>query len=194
MGSTNQSDVAELVLPPAVVTRADVARLIRELEDVDNELGAQKARAEAEGKQGQEAYHMPSVSLALHEFAELNKIDLADDHVRMQLTKQLKRLKDKAPVIHMTFAVEADLASLRQLAEYIRKEFHPQALLQAGLQPSLVGGVYMRTPNRAFDFSIRAKLAESRSVIAEDLNQLLHAIPVVEAPDFVEAPPEEQPS
>ena len=182
-------ETSAYVLPPALITRTDLSRLVREVEDLDNELGGQKARNHATGQQG---YRMPAISQGLGDFTELNKIDLTDDQARMELRRQLKRIKEKAPVIHLTFAVEADLPTLRQLAEYVRKEFHPQALLQTGLQPALVGGVYMRTPNRAYDFSIRAKLAENRDVIQQDIDQLLYSIPVVEAPDYVEAPPDEE--
>lgn len=181
---------AQLIFPSVVITRTDLARLVREIEDLDNEFEAQKARNQTAGKQ--DGYRMPPITQGLNDFAELNKIDLKDDQARAELRKELKRLKEKAPVIHLTFAVEADLPALRQLAEYIRKEFHPQALLQTGLQPSLVGGVYMRTPNRAYDFSIRAKLAENRNVIQQDIDQMLHAIPVVEAPDYAQAPPDEE--
>jgi ATP synthase delta (OSCP) subunit. len=185
---------AQFILPSALITKADLARLVREIEDLDNEFEAQKARNQTEGKP-HEGYHMPAISEGLHEFVELNKIDLLDDNVRRELRRRVKRIKDKAPVLHMTFAVEADLPALRQLVEYIRKEFHPQALIEVGLQPSLVGGVYMRTPNRAYDFSIRAKLAENRNIIQQDLDQLLYAIPVVEAPpeeDFALPENEEQ--
>lgn len=183
------SDAPQYVLPSVLITKADLSRLIREVENVDNELEAQKARSRAAGKK--EEYHMPGISQALNDFVELNKLDFADDQVRMRLKKELKTLKNKAPVIHMTFAVEADIASLRQLTEYIRKEIHPQAFLRTGLQPALVGGVYMRTPNHAHDFSIRAKLAGSRGVIQQDLDQMMHAIPVVEAPMFPPEPKEQ---
>ncbi len=186
----NQSDIAEYVLPSALITRADLARLVREIEDVDGDLGSQKARNHTAGEDDHER-RMPAISQTLHDLLELNKIDLMDDHVRTHLRKQLQKLKDKAPIIHLTFAVEADLPTLRQLAEHIRKEFHPQALLHVGLQPTLVGGVYMRTPNRAYDFSIRAKLAQNRNIIQQDIDQMMHAIPVVEAPSYV-APPDEE--
>lgn len=187
----SEAETAQLILPSALLTRTDLARLVREIEDLDNELGAQKARNETAGKHD-EGYRMPTISQGLGDFVELNKVDLTDDHARDEMRRNLKRLREKAPVIHLTFAVEADLPTLRQLAEYIRKEFHPQALLQVGLQPSLVGGVYMRTPNRAYDFSIRAKLAENRNVIQQDIDQLLHAIPVVEVPEYANAPIEEE--
>lgn len=185
----SEEATTQFILPSVLITKADLSRLVREIEDLDNEFEAQKVRNQAAGKHD-EGYHMPAISEGLSEFAEQNKIDLTDDHARQELRKQIKRIKEKAPILHMTFAVEADVPALRELVEYIRKEFHPQALLQVGLQPSLVGGVYMRTPNRAYDFSIRAKLAQNRNIIQQDLDMLLNAIPVVEAPpeDDMEPP------
>lgn len=185
----NEPESSEYTLPSAIITRADLARLMREVEDLDNELGAQKARSHTKGEEG--TYRLPSVSQGLSDFAELNSVDLVDDQARMGLKKQLKHIKNKAPVMHLTFATEPDFMSLKQLAEYIRKELHPQALLHTGLQPSLVGGVYMRTPNKAYDFSVRAKLAQNRVVIQQDMDQMMHAIPVAEAP-LAMPPPQEQ--
>jgi len=181
----SEAATAPYTLPSALITRADLARLVREVETVDNELEAQKARNHTTGKQDA---HLPTLSQGLRDFVELNKVDLADDQARMLLKEQMKVMKDKAPIIHMTFAVEADPKSLTQLMEYIRAELHPQALLQVGLQPALIGGVYMRTPNHVHDFSLRARFAQSRSVIQQDIDLLAQAIPVVEAPAVVEAP------
>lgn len=167
------------VLPPALVTRADLARLVREVEALDNDLEAQKARNHATGQTG---YHMPTVSRGLSDFVELNKLDLGNDQARMLLKERMKVMKDKAPIVHMTFAIEADPASLQYLVAYMRKELHPQALISVGLQPSLVGGVYLRTPNHVHDFSLRAKLAENRGVIQQDIEAFAGVIEVVEAP------------
>jgi hypothetical protein len=177
------------VLPPTLITKADLARLVREVEALDNDLEAQKARARATGQQG---YRLPVISQSLNDFTELNKLDLANDQARMLLKEQLKIMKDKAPVMHMTFAVEADPESLQYLARYIREQLHPLTLLHVGLQPALVGGVYLRTPNHVHDFSVRSQLAKSRGVIQQDMDQLLHAIPVVEAPDEMPAAPQAQ--
>lgn len=168
-----------LQFPPALVSRADLARLVREIEDVDNDLEAQKARNHATGKTG---YKLPNLSRTMSDFVELNSVDMANDQVRMHLKEQMKRMKDKAPIVHMTFATEADPASLQKLVAYLRTEIHPQALLIVGLQPSLIGGVYLRTPNHVHDFSVRAKLAEKRGVILQDLEELSYVIKVVEAP------------
>lgn len=168
-----------LVLPSALISRADLARLVREIEDLDNELEAQKARNRATGDTG---YKLPTISRTLSDFVEQNKVNIADDQSRMLLKEQMKAMKDKAPIVHMTFAVEADPASLQQLVAYMRKEIHPQALLVVGLQPSLVGGAYVRTPNHVHDFSLRAQLAKKRGIILQELEELSSVIKVVEAP------------
>jgi hypothetical protein len=173
------------VFPPALVTRADLARLVREIEDIDNELEAQKARNHASGQTG---YRLPNLSRPLADFIELNKIDAANDQARMHLKEQMRTLKDHAPIMHMTFATEADPKSLQQLVAYLRQEIHPQALLSVGLQPSLVGGAYVRTPNHVHDFSLRARMAEQRGLILQELEALQHLMPVVEAPADPAAP------
>jgi G3E family GTPase len=151
-----------------------LARLVREVEGLDNDFEVQKARARATGQQV--AYRMPSLSRSLADFLELNKINVGDDQGRMLLKEQLRVMKDQAPIIHMTFAVEADPTSLAQLVAYLRKEIHPQTLLSIGLQPSLVGGAYVRTPNHVHDFSLRELLASKRGVIAQELDAMLKGV------------------
>ncbi|HSX06530.1 MAG TPA: hypothetical protein VLG92_02325 [Candidatus Saccharimonadia bacterium] len=166
----SQAKTPTFVFPPALVTRADLARLVREVEAIDNEFEAQKARNHTSGKTG---YRLPALSRSLGDFLDLNKLDLTDDHGRMVLKEQLRITKDKAPIIHMVFAVEADPASLAQLVTYLRKEIHPQTLLNVGLQPALVGGAYIRTPNHIHDFSLRELLASKRNVITTSLEDAM---------------------
>jgi len=165
---TSTATTAPFVLPSALIGRADLARLLRELETLDNDLESQRARNQGKA----EGYHMPNMSRALSDFLETNKIDMANDHTRMQLTTQLRKLKDHAPVVHMTFATDADPESLEQVVTWIRSELHPQALITVGLQPSLIAGVYVRTPNHVHDFSVRAHMQDSRKLIVESLNAL----------------------
>lgn len=154
-------------LPPTLITRVDLARLVREVEAVDSELEAQKVRS-----QGQEAYRLPVMSRGLSDFTELNAIDLTNDQLRMATKEQLRALKDKAPVMHLTFAVEAEPEVLQTLVAWIRENAHPQGLLSVGLQPSLVGGVYVRTPNHIHDFSLRTILQTKRDVLVKALEAI----------------------
>jgi len=158
----------QFVLPAALIGRADLARLVREVESLDNDLESQKVRAQAAGT----GYHLPTMSRSLSDFLDLNKINIADDQTRMATKEQLRVLKDKAPIIHMTFAVDADPDFLQQLVTYLRANIHPQTLVSVGLQPSLVGGVYMRTPNHVHDFSIRSLLQNKRDIIMHELEGL----------------------
>jgi hypothetical protein len=155
-------------LPAAIVSRADMTRLVRELEGLDNELEQQKARHKGESGH----YQLPAMSKALSEFLEDNKLDVSSDHVRMDLKAQLRKLKDHAPIMHMTFSTEVDPESMQYLAAWIRRELHPQALISVGLQPNLIAGAYVRTPNHVHDLSVRAFMKDSRHLMIEALDQL----------------------
>ncbi len=159
---------APYVLPSALIGQSDLSKLLRELEEIDNNLESQKARKL--GSAGH--YKLPSMSHNLSEFLESNKIDLTNDHVRMELKVKLRKVKDHAPVLHMTFATEVDRESLEYIVSWTRKELHPQTLITVGLQPSLIAGVYVRTPNHVHDYSVRATMKDSRNLIVQSLDEL----------------------
>lgn len=165
----SEAEKPSFALPPALVTRADLARLVREVERVDNDLEAQKARSRIDSAAG---YRVPAVSRSLEDFLDLNKLELSDDRARIQLREYLKQLKEHAPVLHMTFAAEAEPEFLQQLVAWLRQEIHPDTLLSVGLQPSLVGGAYVRTPNHVHDFSVKSLLQGKRDITVNELDGL----------------------
>lgn len=165
---TDAAPAAELVLPASVVSRVDVSRLVQEVERIDNELTSADIRAKSGGSQRA----VPTLSEALAAFVSDNHVSLDDGGERAALLKRLRLLKDRAPVIHMTFAVEADRESLGQLVAWLRREIHPHAVIDVGLQPALVAGVYLRTPNHVHDLSLRAALQGSRSKLIAELESL----------------------
>lgn len=155
----------QLVLPSNIVSRADVSRLALELERVDSEMTAAVVRA----KQGTVNQESSVVSDRLREFIEQNKLTLEDGRGRSELIRLLRLLKDSVPVIHMTFATVAEPESLQLLTRWLRTAIHPQAVLEVGLQPALVAGVYLRTPNHVHDLSLRAVLESQRDLLKQDL-------------------------
>lgn len=159
---------ADFVLPPSVVSRLDVARLVREVEQVDNAMTTAAVRT----KVGADAQPAPQVSETLDQFLTQNDLSLTNSLERSALVKQLQLLKDKVPIIHMTFAVPADRESLGEIAAWLRQSIHPQAVIAVGLQPALVAGVYVRTPNHVHDFSMRAALNGSHKVLTDQLEAL----------------------
>ncbi len=168
MNETKPMTYADFVLPLNVVSKIDVSRLVSEAERVDNELTAVAVHAKVTATESPE----PVVSEPFTDFLEQNNLTLSNSHDRAELIKQLRLLKNKVPVVHMTFAVQADRESLGQLAQWLRSSVHPQAVISVGLQPALVAGVYVRTPNRIHDLSLRAALKGGRGVLIKELGAL----------------------
>lgn len=159
---------ADYTLPQTVSTKIDLSRLVSEMEKVNNEITEMLVRAKA-GAAGAEK---PVLSESLTSFLSQNGLGLTTDGERTDIVKQLRKLKDAAPVIHMTFATAADPESLQTLVQWLRISIHPQALISVGLQPGLVAGVYIRTPNHVHDLSLRSKLQSSRDILVKDLGAL----------------------
>ena len=158
----------DFTLPASVVSKVDLAHLVQEVEWVDNELTAAAVRTKTSAAQ----QAPPLVSGTLEAFLHQNQVSLTNSRQRSELIKQLRLLKDKAPVIHMTFAVSADPESLQQLAVWVRSSVHPQAVIAVGLQPALVAGVYLRTPNHVLDLSLRAMLKNGHGLLVKELEAL----------------------
>lgn len=158
-----------LKLPPSIVTKIDVSRLLSELEAVDGELISREAKAKTGIQPGGEIIY----SEHLTDFLAANNTEISHDSVqRSYLLNKLRHLKKTTPTIHITFATPADSESLQKIAAWLRQSVHPQAVIKVGLQPSLIGGVYVRTTNHVHDFSLRAKLASHRDIITKELEVL----------------------
>lgn len=168
MNEENTITHVNFELPSNVVTKIDVSRLLSEAERVDNEMTASAVRA----KTGSQPQTQPVMSDQFSEFLKLNDLNLNDSKGRAAIIKELRLLKNAVPVLHMTFAVTADIESLQTLAHWVRTTIHPQAVIAVGLQPALVAGVYLRTPNHVHDFSVRGALEGRHSLLVEELESL----------------------
>lgn len=167
--SENETLTPEVLkLPSSIVSKLDLSRLVTEAERVDNELTEVSIRSKAGG----ESIPSPAKSAQLNDFLQTNNLSFDDDHRRGEIISAMRRLKDLAPVVTMTFAVVADTESLEQLTQWLRDSVHPQVLIASGLQPALIAGVYLRTPNRVQDFSLRTKLKNGRGLLVEKLEAL----------------------
>lgn len=156
--------MSEYRLPSSVVTRADVSRLAAELEHVDGDMNSARLRGQNDA--------VSSLSPALREFIDSNKLSLDNDKVRMEIIGAIRQIKDTAPIIHMTFATPADTESLGTLVDWLRTSVNPRAVIQTSLQPSLIAGVYIRTPNHVHDLSLKGKLKAGHGVLVRHLEEL----------------------
>jgi len=168
MNETKAISHTSFVVPERVISRIDVAHLVRDAEQLENDFTAAKVRAKAGAGKAPEL----KVTEQLTDFLKENRLKLKDSQDCTTLVKELRTLRDEAPVVHMTFAVEADHESLKQMVQWLRSSIHPQALLAVGLQPGLIAGVYLRTPNHVLDLSLRSRLAGSRAVLQKELEAL----------------------
>jgi hypothetical protein len=172
----------QYVLPLGIVTRGDVSHLMREAE------GLEDAMHQASLRKPEIAPALPEISPLLEEAARLNKIDLRVATERKALVGFLQQLRDKAPLLHMSFSSVASQQFRENLVRWLRDEIHPQVLLQIGLQPAIGAGCMIRTTNKHFDLSLKQRFAKKRDVLVQALHgigqqpsQPAAALPVQEA-------------
>lgn len=169
MSQAAEKTYVDYALPSVVSTRGDLSRLIREAEQVDYNYTAATVKEKA-GVTGEANI---TLSSAFEAFLQANELQFdGDSNARSHVIKQLRALKNKAPVVHMTFASMADGESLQQLTGWLRDTVNKQILVTVGVQPSLVAGVYMRTANKVYDMSLRAKLRAQRGLLEQELGAL----------------------
>lgn len=148
-------------VPATIVSRADAAKLGRELEMVENDLHAQAIR--------KQQMDLSIVSMRLNELAVTNNFDLAKQEDRKTLASRIKQLKDGSPMVHIVFAEEPRPEVLQKFTAWVRANLHPAALMHVGFQPGIVAGCVIRTPSHMYDFSIRAMLDRKKDVLVREL-------------------------
>ena len=154
----------QLLLPIGAVTRADVGRLMREAEAVDNFLTQSATR------QPGTTVQLPKTSHLLDEMVAANKLNLLQTADRDKLRDFLKTIRTKAPILHISFNSDPSPIFQQRLITWIRQQMHPYILLQIGLHPSIGAGCVVRTTNKFFDFSLRQKFSEQRMLLISKLN------------------------
>ena len=166
----------ELLLPVTVTGHGDLGRLLRELELIDQtllQLGLREGGTEVK---------MPTTSHLMDQIIEANKLNLLHKLDRAELEHFLTTIKEKSPVLHISFSADPSPAFIRKLMTWLRQEIHPLILLNIGLQPSIGAGCIVRTTNKQFDFSLREDFLNKRDLL---LGQLAAPPPV--APEVAKA-------
>lgn len=167
-------------LTDTVISRTDVARLLLELQGLIEQASQQTLRHPA-GANDQKI----TASEELAELAKANHLELEKGEERQALQDRLLRLKQAAPVMHMSFATSAPPSFLAKLIHWLRKEVHPFVLLEVGLQPTIGAGCVVRTTNKYFDFSIGQHLRRNRQKLVDALAPARPSTPVTAAPTEV---------
>ncbi len=150
-----------VVLPLSVITFIDLSRVGRELNNLDEFMLQSTIRKPGTPMQ------LPRLSKLLDDTASFNKLNLLDQDDRKALINALSYIKEHAPKLHISFSAEPSAQFVTKIADYIRKEINPLALIQIGLQPTIAAGCILRTPNKQFDLSLRQHLRNNRPLLVE---------------------------
>lgn len=167
MAAHNQDARAQFRLPMLVTSPGDVNRLLRELELIENALLQSGVRTGS--------VQLPELSRLMQQTTELNTLNVLQPEHRAALKTYLELIRQKAPVIHMSFSADPPAAFVEKLMAWLRQEVHPQLLLTIGLQPTIGAGCIVRTTNKYFDFSLREDLRKKRDVLQAKLAETTRA-------------------
>jgi F0F1-type ATP synthase delta subunit len=157
----------KFVLPFEVITIHDVNQLIRELETISDFFVDIKAREKTT------VLGLPQASRLLNEVVQYNKLNLAKSQDRTWLKLILQSIRTQAPTLHISFSRDPNREFLEKIVALVRREIHPLAIFEVGLQPGIGAGFMLRTNNKLFDFSLKKHLEENRHLFIEELNRKL---------------------
>lgn len=163
MGETEKTQEFDLTLN--IVSTLELARVIRELEKLDDFLHQANLRS------GGQPTTIPKTTRSLEAVAEANKQSLLNAENRNQLLTDLKELKVKAKKVHISFAVEPSPVVLQKIAAWLRQHVDNNLLVDVGVQPTISVGCIVRTTNKVFDMSLRNRFRERRPLLAELLEK-----------------------
>lgn len=163
MAHEQQGAARRLELPTLIFGPVEVRRLQRELESLDDYI--EQAAIRDAGKQPA----LPKTSRLLDALANNNNLNLLVEADRSKLKTFLKKVEEKAPTIHISFAADPSSAFTAKIVAWLRMNIHPYALLSLGLQPDIAAGCVVRTRNKAFDFSLRNRFAEQHQLLTDSI-------------------------
>ena len=151
----------QFVLPILIFGLPEVRRLKLELEALEDFMRQSLIREP--GRQPQ----LPRLSRMCEALVAENKLNLLLDADRKRLQLFLTNVASSAPTLHISFAADPSSAFTAKVVTWMRKQLHPHALLQVGLQPTIAAGCIVRTMNKEFDFSLRENLIKRENLLME---------------------------
>jgi len=153
--------MAPLKLPNSIISYADITRLMREINGLNDFFVDAKSRTAGTAMQ------LPKITRTMDQLARENAANLLKDDERTRLMKGLDEISNRAPKFHISFAVEPSPRALERILVWMRQNIHPQVLLQVGLQPAIAAGCTLRTTNKVFDMSLRANLKKQSGYLTQ---------------------------
>jgi hypothetical protein len=159
----------ELRLPAAIISPADINRLLHELQVHEDFFLAAAARTAGT------SLKPPRTSQMLDQLAHENQYHLWEIAQRNELKVKLETVYKTAPTLHISFAAEPSPRATDVILGWLRTNIHPHTLVIIGLQPTIAAGFVLRTPNKIFDMSLRSHLKKQESYLAKLIERAVSA-------------------
>lgn len=163
------ADTQSLKLPVMVSGPVEVGRLVREIGDINEALLQLGLR------EGGSKTKMPQTSRLMDQTIEINNLNLLHQDDRKALEAYLVAIREKSPVVHMSFSADPSADFIEKLMSWLRQEIHPEILLTIGLQPNLGAGSILRTTNKYFDLSLRKDFDNKRQLLKDMISKAQEA-------------------
>lgn len=160
-------DFLNFKVPAGIVTRGDLGRLQKELQNVNEVIEQNFIR------QPDATPEMPKTSHLLAELLEINKFNLLSETDRATLIGYLEIIRTKAPILHVSFNTDASPVFQQKLVAWVRQQIHPQVLLQIGLHRNIGAGCVVRTTNRNYDFSLRERFKDQKQLLITKMHSTM---------------------
>jgi hypothetical protein len=148
-------------LPLNVAGRADIMRILREINSLNDFFAGTAARPAGASQTP------PKTTRALEQLATLNELNMLNAPHRKWLAEALESLVQQAPSIHISFATEPTPRSVEPIVQWLRENIHPLCLVQTGVAPAIAAGCILRTPNKMFDMGMRVFLQKQSHLLNE---------------------------
>jgi hypothetical protein len=156
----------QIILPISIVSPTDIARLEREVANLDEYFRQTEIRTG-------EVPAVPRYSRLLDELIVANELNLLESGDRTKLSDILKQLDKKAPVLHISFSADPPGAYIQKIVGWLRDNIDGFILVRVGLQPNIGAGCMVRTANKAYDFSLRKYFDSKHDFFAKKLHEVL---------------------
>jgi F0F1-type ATP synthase delta subunit len=156
-----------LTIPNEIISPTDIARLLRETENLD-EFFRQSAI-----RQGGTPQSTPRYSRLLDTLVVANELNLLQANDREKMLASMKELAANAPVLHISFSVDPPSAYVQKIVTWLRSNIDGRILVRVGLQPSIGAGCVVRTTNKSFDFSLRRFFDNKKEFFAQKLHEVM---------------------
>ena len=163
------SSSSHYTLPVSLVSKADLMHLIQEIGSLDDQCSQQEAQQRAQGSRTQ--VNVP-ISGRLRQITDDLDLNIATRSGRLNAKETIAGYLKEAPLFHISFASEPPVEQLQRVVEWLRQNIHGLAVVRTVIQPAIIAGCIVRSPNKVFDFTVREAFSAAAPKLLKEVRSL----------------------